>query len=464
LRTLLARLATDRSNTWAVELVLGACLVVLLAPAVLWLPLVYQIAVPIAVVVGIAFVSRPKAALFGIFACRVLVDLLWWAEASVGGLNIMQLYSGMVAAVALLLVVQRLDDVQRHPWFPAFVPFVLVIALGAVRSGDLRTAADFTARFLSPCLLMFLVSDLFSTKAERRRMEILIPALAVIPIVLGFWHWANGQANEEVLHGYARLKGGYSNIHNHAHAMAFFSALGLLWLRRMAPRWQSLALVLFIVACFTLMWLTYVRTALTGLVLFAVLFLVLERLWKLAIVGLVAVALATASSAVLQDRFSDVVQLASADESAGEDTGSLGSGRIDIWSTAVHRWTQRPAMDVLFGMGLEQHKQLNDRHLDAHNDYLALLFQMGPIALIAYLAFQAQLALVAWRIRSTTTDEAARTFANFVIALDAMVLITNFLSNSYINRVHVAWLFWGFGGLLFALAADERQKKRPEAT
>lgn len=434
----------------------GALLLAILTPAVLTLPLAQQVAVPIAAVLGFALLTRPTQSLFVIFATRAIVDLLWWAPGSVFGLNVMELVSGVVAGLAMVLVLMHAEKVQRHPYFLMFLPFLLVMGMGAARAGDFRLAAELAAKFVSPIALMFLVSVLFTDAAVRVRLVRMLPLLGVVPVLLGFWHLANGQMNEYTLDGYGRLQGAYANIHNHAHVMALFASLGLFWSRRSRTRWEAIAWLVYVAACCVLMYLTYVRTALTGFVLFSLVFLALERQWRtLSVLGGLLFVGFTGSAAV-QDRFSDIFQLFASDP--GADTGDVGSGRIRIWTESLHGFARQTPYDWMFGVGFDNQRMLSSEGLDSHNDYLALLFQMGPVALIAYLLFQGMLIRMGLWLSAHAEDAWTRVFGRYVVALNVMVLVANFLSNSYVNRVNVGWFFWGLGGVVFAAYAYERRR------
>jgi hypothetical protein len=424
--------------------------------AVFSLPAIAALTVPVGLGLAAFLFRRPAVGLLAILVARVLVDLLWWTPGALFGLNLMEAFSGGVAAIAIALVARDPAAAARHPFFLPFVPFVGVLTLAAVRAGDPRNAAEIAARFLSPALLLFLVS----AHLERRHVHALLRLLAlaaILPIALGFYHLAHGQMNEMTLSGYARLRGAYANIHNHAHAMALFAAVGAYHLRRISG-WKRIFPAVFIAAAITLLGLTYVRTALVGLVVFSLVFLLLERQWKIAAIAFFALTAAVTGSAVLQDRFADIATLLTADP-AEADTGKIGSGRISLWTEAFASWASQSPLDLVAGVGLDRQRTLNHHALDAHNDYLSLLFQLGPAGLATFLVFHALVVHTAWSLRRSP-DPDTQAFAHFAIALTAMVVVDNFLSNSYINRVHIAWLYWALCGAVFALDRERLLRRR----
>ena len=146
------------------------------------------------------------------------------------------------------------------------------------------------------------------------------------------------------------------------------------------------------------------------------------------------------------------------DRSVDYDIRDLGSTRVGIWLTALTEYTYYSLADKLLGLGANQHLALTAQfsHMyiaeakDTHNDYLSLLFQMGPFALIAYWAMQVQAIRYAIKLRRLTTDSFWRSFAALIIGLDLTQFWANSISNAFIHRTTIGWYFWGLVGVLFA--------------
>jgi O-antigen ligase len=120
----------------------------------------------------------------------------------------------------------------------------------------------------------------------------------------------------------------------------------------------------------------------------------------------------------------------------------------------------------VLGRGLGGHYELTDVYadlyrsakksedLDPHNDYLSLLFQLGPIALVSYLSMQVLAARQGLELHRRAKDPFVAGFGRFIVALTAVTSVTNFLSNSFIQRVTVAWLFWGMVGVVYSMRRE----------
>jgi O-antigen ligase len=131
---------------------------------------------------------------------------------------------------------------------------------------------------------------------------------------------------------------------------------------------------------------------------------------------------------------------------------------------------------LVLGRGLGGHYELTDVYadlyrstkksedLDPHNDYLSLLFQLGPIALVSYLSMQVLAARQGLELHRRSADPFMAGFGRFIVALTAVTSVTNFLSNSFIQRVTVAWLFWGMVGVVYSMRRELPDEAPPSNT
>ncbi len=453
-----------QSRSWALPdtthvilaLTMGVMLVSLSA-AVLTLPWLFQLVALLALIVALAFFSQPAISLFAFFALRAIFDLLWWIPADVFGLNAMELFSGAVAGLATILLVLELRRLPGHPGFLLFLPYLLVMTVAATRNLDIRDGLEIVARYLSPFVLMFLVTWFFDTRRMRKLLFDTITLAGVVCVAVSMWHLANGQMATYELDGFHRLLGGYKNLHNHALMMMFFSALAthaIFTRRNTAAR---LFFGVYLACSLTALYLTYVRTAWLafGGFLLTYLWVTGRRGWLVVITILGGIVLST--SATFQSRFRDLVLFFTLD--ADQATRShLGSGRVGLWNLAIHRYLQHPLGDIVLGVGLGKHWLLTRPErflsgklgLDPHCDYLTLTFQMGPIALLSYVGQQVVAVRHALALRARGPDPWARGLGHLVIALTTSVVIANTVSNAFVVRTTLGWYFWGLAGLLYA--------------
>ncbi|MBT3219213.1 MAG: O-antigen ligase family protein [Proteobacteria bacterium] len=425
-----------------------------LAISVLFLPPYVQVAIPIAVVAVFAFPSHPAWLVVGVITLRIIVDLAWMMP-PVFGLNAMEVYSGGVAALAGLMCLIFLNKVQGHPFVLPFLLFVLAVFLSALQDMDIRFTSANVAKYISPILVMFLVSTLFEQHHRRIIINIIL-LLAIVPILFGFLHLATGQMQEMWLDGYFRLRGGYHNIHNAAHTMAFFFCLSLFVAATRTSKKEIAAILAFGGLCFILMFLTYVRTPMLGIAAFIPVFLLVERRWGLLALSVGAGLMAFAYNSTVAERFGDVFLFFSSAQP--DQMGQLGSGRIGVWLDSLEDFVRYPMFSLLFGVGMRGPLILGQEGLDSHNDYLLLLYTFGPIGVMTHLLFQVHVFFNCLWLRRHSIDPWVYHFANFNIALGVMVIVTNIVSSSYVTRINIAVFFWSLGGMVYGCVLDEKRR------
>ncbi len=466
----------NRDPSAVLGLAAAAVMMGVLFGSVIYLPWLPQLVMLISVLVGFAFFTRPEISLLTFFGLRAIFDLLWWVPVNFMGLNVMELFSGACAGLALILFYLELKRFNDHPAVTAFVPYVAVITIASFRNLDLREGLEILARYVSTFLFMFLITSFFNTKQKRREFFLLVTAICGVPVLVSLYYLAAGQMNEFVLDGYNRLIGGYKNLHNHALMMMFITGIGFFWLQHVrSVRW-TVIFGLYTLAAATCLYFTYVRTALLGLAVGTAVFLwVSGRRRPLFVLG-VTTMVAIASSATLQDRFADLLLVFSSDIYES-DRSQLGSGRLALWSVSMGEFLKYPLGDIFLGLGLGKHAMLTAPlysahyydpkvgYIDPHNDYLSMLYQMGPVAPLAYIAMQIQVIRYGLKLRRLSDDPWARDFGAYMVAMCVTAFAANFVSNAFVSRVTLGWYFWGLAGILFgeAMEVSREHEARQEA-
>jgi len=455
--------------------VVGGALVLAIAPVLLFLGVSQTVIVVAAGIVAVLSFTFPFAMLLVFFGARNVIDMLWWVDVTVFGLNPLQIFSGTVSALAGVLFLTELKRIERTPPFAAFVGFAVLVLQGFFRSADLAASVDELVRYLSPFFLMFLVAALLDTPAKRRALVYTLAATGGVAVVVSVYYLMMGQMEYTVHHGYHRLLGGYKNLHNHALVMMFVAEL-FFFLALQQKRSERAALCAVICAVAMLcMWWTYVRTAALGLVAFLAVYLLLERRYKLLVGGLVGLVAFVTTSAVVQDRFSDLSKFYLNDPLEGGRSG-LGSGRWDLWTISFANFLKQPWTNLILGLGLYGYAEVTGewlskfspgrmRTIDPHNDYLTLLYQLGPLAVAAYVFLQWDVVRNALAIAERSEDPWDRALCHFLCGMTATVVVTNSVSNAFVQRTTLAWYYWGLAGLVFALRmareAEWAEKMRP---
>jgi hypothetical protein len=429
--------------------------------AVIALHPMVQITVVISMLMVLTFFTRPEISLLVFFALRAVFDLLWWIPGQILTLNMMELFTGAVTGMALVLFIMDLKRLDWHPVLKGFVPYVIVLLIALMRNLELRSAAEIMARYISPLLIMFLVSHYFDTPERRERLFKTATAVGLIPVSLALWHLANGQMSHTVIDGYHRLIGAYKNLHNHALMEMFISSMVLWWVLQMKPGKGRWFMALYLCASLLCLYLTYVRTALLSLAAFVAVFMYLTGRKKVLVFGIFAVAGFVAINPDMQDRFKDIIEFLVPDPDKLTSRRKLGSGRLGLWSSSFKEYLRYPLGDILLGLGFGKHWLLTREYfnpyalaqhgyVDPHSDYLTMTYQVGPIATLSYMWMQFTAIRCAWKVRLWSPDPWVRNFAIYIIALAVASFFANSISNAFINRTTLGWYFWGLAGIMFA--------------
>jgi len=338
----------------------------------------------------------------------------------------------VLGAMAAAAALRPGGPAYRHPLrWPVLALVVVSLGLGLRGFGaeELRHGAH----------LWLPVAWLLAAPAADRRWPRALLLVGLVPVAASLVALALDQPADHVLHSIPRLHGAYRNLHGHAVAMAALVVVGGWTAWSDHGRWRGLGLGVAGLAGVCLA-ATWVRTMFVFVGLAAVTMGVLARAWRaLGGLGLLA-AVALATSARLQARFADVASLLTLTPPE-EGWGALGSWRLRIWAESVQGWVSGPPHTWLLGRGLGGHVGLH-RDLDPHNEYLSLLFQLGPLGLLAW----AWLALAALRLAVRTDTPEGRLAAGLLVA----VVATNAISNEWLTRATLQWVTWGAVGLAVA--------------
>ena len=448
---------SEQDGTRALVFIGSVALALVSTLAILYLPFIFSLALPVALIATMIVLRYPVFSLIGIFFGRITIDLMWFVPAGLG-LNFMEAFTGGITVLLILMCMQRIQGVLDHPFFPFVTLWVALLLVGAAQQPEARVVAELLARFGSPMMIMLLFSIHFRTHESRRKLFIWVGLGGILPIVLGLFYWATGQAANMQLSGYDRLAGGYSNIADHGQSMATFAMIGLMWIWHHKASWKSAAILGYTCLAVLLLLLTYARTPLIGFAAFVFVFLALHRNRSLLLVAGAVLVLILATNSTAQDRFSDFTDFFTVD--AGYQVDRLGSGRLGIWRRSFEAFFSQPFLQILLGNGLNSQYLLSDGQ-DSHNDYISLMLQVGPIGLALWAGFQIDATRRAYQELAYAYAPWTRTLLIMILGLSACVVVSNTFSNVYVSRVTPSWYWFGMMGVVFAIQA-ERRAREPE--
>jgi O-antigen ligase len=243
-----------------------------------------------------------------------------------------------------------------------------------------------------------------------------------------------GQPAEHVLHGVPRLHGAFRNLHGHAVAMAVLTSVAVWEATRDGER-QPLGVFVGGLAG-TCLLLTYVRTLWIFVGVVVLVLLVLERRWGLLAAGASLLLALVAAREQVRARFDDILRVLTL-RAPDEGWGAIGSWRGRIWVESVEAYAEGPWWTWLVGRGLGEHVGLH-KHLDPHNELLALVFQLGLVGLGLWLWLMGAAARACWK-----AGERGR----LGLALLVAVLATSGVSNEWLTRATIQWVTFAAVGL-----------------
>jgi len=440
---------------------IGLVMLVVLVYSVLNLHWAVPLGIICVVCGSVLMFVRPEIALLGIISVRIILDLFWWAPVSIGGVNLLAAFTGGATVLCAALCILEFRKLERHPGLTAFLLFGLVLILSGFRTLDAVSGVELMTRFVSPLLMMFVVTTFLPNERDTRRLLKLLVVITCIPLCVSIYHLVTGQMHSHTLAGYDRLLGGYKNLRHHAMMMMLMASVGGFWLLQ-ARSLHTKTFMLGYIACATVcMYLTYIRTGVLALSAFVVCFLYISQRYRELTICVALGVLFAILSPEIHDRFKDLALIFSMGDDMFVNVRKLGSGRLGLWADSFREYLHQPLGDILLGLGMGKHWVLTrsaynpfslvqSGQVDTHSDYLGVLYQIGPIALGCYLFMQARVFVDGYRLSRSEGNSFSKDLGSLAAALSVAVFVTNTISNGFVNRTTLGWVFWGVAGAMYA--------------
>ena len=343
-------------------------------------------------------------------------------------------FSGFLLGLGLMAMsinFYKVDLFKRENFYILFLG--LIVFIGIIRSPDIFFGFRQGLRFLSPfipfLLLVVLIRDrkMFLYYLKTNAYVLGVSVILLNAFMLAFVPQGTFSATHR---GMDRTIANFAGWHTFGHfclVTIFLLSLYLLYVSNKKERY-FLYIVYFIGCC--LVFKSGCRTAYLGLFTFVFVWFLLKKkfLWLLMMVF--GVFLLYSFHGNFRALFSEEIG------SHQIKYEEVGSGRLGLWERSIKSFMARPLDEKMLGAGPQQMFFMGKRlYADAHNDYLAILFQYGFIGLFLFLVFYTELFIKAVRLFKTN-------IGLLYIAMLISVAVMNFVSNSYIARVGIATIFW----------------------
>jgi len=313
---------------------------------------------------------------------------------------------------------------------------------------EYANASD-VAKLLIPLFGYMVVKNVVDDHYKYTRLLLWIIVGFSIPTIASAALIATGNpyAIETILYysGLARWEGVYTGSHTLGHSMTLFVMTMVLYitLRRNAegntaqPSRQVQNILLGVLSALALycLYMSQVRSALLGLLTFAVIYLY-HYSKKLLILG--AISLAVIAVLTIQQWLPALSpEYAATQKGVDVDMMDMGSGRPTRWKNDIMTFANAPIDQKIAGFGIGARGEDLSRpgeRLYGHSDWLEILTQTGLVGLILFATLQILFLKAIFRMPRTER------FA--FLALLAAVNVMMVVSNSYVWRIQVCQLYY----------------------
>jgi hypothetical protein len=331
--------------------------------------------------------TSPSALILTVFVAKPIIDMLWFASATVAGvaINAQSLLSVVIAIAALMFLTLKRSEAPRGLIFP-MLGVVAMNAWAVIVTPNLAFAAEYFIRIVCGFPLVFVAPAIIEhLPAPRRLLNLFFVVIAVVCVTgllqpLGLMGYSSFDSG-----GIRRATGFYYHPWDLARYMivAIPLLLAMLSDRDAASQTGKWAHWLLLAASLGLVYFTFLKAAWIA-VLFQLLFwLMLTRHWG------------AASGALLLTIVLVIFPLREGFSSVFSDLWFLGdqatrgqalSGRIFLWSDLWTTFKNSGIREVLFGHGFYLPTGESSGYRATHDDYLRVILANGIVGLIAYLS------------------------------------------------------------------------------
>lgn len=409
-------------------------------------------AVAIAVILGALFVLLLNPALaLGLFCVtRYTFEMAW--DQKVAGVGVLDLLGAGVPFVALVLVVLRRPALGRFPLFWPTVWWSIVLwclaGIHIVAGGAPMPTLENTFRFTGGVGIFVLTLMVVGTYRQGLRI-LLFWLLGAIPVV-GIFYWF-GQRGAMLYHGVVRHKALYFDVVTPA-TVASLSLLTCLFFlsygrRRRWEPWKLIGLGIAVLMLARMVFLTFSNAMAGVTILGAAMFLVLRRRYGVVCL-LLGIVLALTQHPTVQKRWWREIEIAQ----GNVDPIGFASGRPNRWRRFFARYERAPLVNKVLGV--------HGAWGNPENQFLQLLFDLGPIGGAATLIFILYVALRLLRWWRAEGDPDRKLLYALVLSV-AVGSLAGWFTMTMFCMINFQWWIFSMLGVCAALNANPSAAPAP---
>lgn len=418
---------------------------------------------PMVLLLGLFFLLNRPLLLMVILLARAGLDpILDMTKLPIGGgMGIGAVLNGLILVLTVSMVLEKGPKRLKLAWF--ILPFVLIMALGVVRSPQAGEAFKAMLSIVT-CYAAFVIGTYMSGSKEKADNVIKIVLYSsFFPTLLGLVMWVTDFrfAAPQALDGMPGVEAGrFEGAFTHPNILAFYTLLVMaatlyLWRSRTHSNkvWVNLAAPIYIMVLVFVLLLTKTRSAWAAC---GMLFLLyggfFERRFLIYLLIGMLCSLVVPS---VQERLLDVL----------EGTSYLQYAKLNSYAWRTLLWEQAlawmPPESYLTGMGFASFKHhsaeffemSNGIGVGAHNVYVEVFFELGAIGLLAFVLMLAYPALrIATRV--IRVHRLLGAMAVLILSLYALVCYSDNMQYYLVVNLY----FWLMVGAVFAVGMDDTQR------
>lgn len=291
-----------------------------------------------------------------------------------------------------------------------------------------------TAKTILPFIVFFSVQTIITDVKQLRVLLIFLVIGFLIPIALSTYNIVLGQSIQmiEWHNKMPRFAGAFTGIHTLSYSMLFFSFLYCILnhVYKFKSILNKIVIGILVILSAYCLYKSLTRTVMIGFIIFWLIYL-----WgtnKKAFFA--AVLLSALIGIVFSDHIYTIVF-----KKDDIDLNVATSGRVELISNNVNLFLESSLAQQLFGRG-----HGHDQRFPYHNDYIALLLEIGIIGLLLYLIL---LFYLLWDVFLCKNKKTKYLFGAILIS----IFIMNLGSNAVVFRFELSQYFWMIMGIFYIL-------------
>ncbi len=418
---------------------------------------------PIAIIALYAY--DPRRAFLIFFATKFTMDM-FWSEAVVGHVTVLQVMGVVFPLLCLLFYFQNRPSLKDHA---LMMPIVAVTAMNIIASlwGYFNSRyeffylpaspltflkiADWNLRFTAQIAAVLIIPIVFKTAEDRALVFKAFLFSTIAPCLIGLFQVTEISMAQLILnvdHSYSaslfkRVQGFYHDAGTLSLVMFTAVILSAFLYFSESSRLFRLVYGVYFWMCNIVLYFTFTRTLWLGTAAFLILFLLVKKRYSLAAGWIAGIVALTAIVPMTAKRFEHELVFFSNYQFLTEhpdELKKLGGGRVWLWDDARKHYLRLDPVSKLVGSG---------GSYGSHNQYIAWLLKNGLIGFIFFLFFLYKVIL---QLKPRPENDVFREpWIHFSLALFAVtVFLINLFSQPWDNTTFSIF-FWSSIGIAVSL-------------